>query len=191
MPWLPIYIDKIDLKMLIDWINAEKNIAFIEGNGPKKWKAVNSIERYEDKRHCLWHCESGPLPLLRKRLPDGKILDPFKGWKERRTGADSSTPYFGAGHPGVYWLNARTESTYKSGFLGLSSFEWIGNWYKGIGIVAHPATKKWWDRLRRWVKKQAVRIPRDGEWNGNNPEIYAFPSALDKIKRGEKRDNNP
>jgi hypothetical protein len=109
MPWLPIYIDKIDLKMLIDWINAEKNIAFIEGNGPKKWKAVNSIERYEDKRHCLWHCESGPLPLLRKRLPDGKILDPFKGWKERRTGADSSTPYFGAGHPGVYWLNARTE----------------------------------------------------------------------------------
>lgn len=83
MPWLPLYIDKPDLIMLIDWLNEENNIAFIVGDGSKRWKASN-IERYDDIRHCLWHCESGPLPLLRKKLPNGKISDPFKGWKGKK-----------------------------------------------------------------------------------------------------------
>jgi len=191
MPWLPMYIDKLDLEMLINWLNEDINIAFIVADGSKRWKAVSYIEKYEDNRHCLWHRESDPLPLLRKLLPDGKISDPFTGWKETKTGADPKVPYFGAGHPGVYWLNARVESINNSAYLGLSSFEWIGNRYRALGIEANPATKKWWERMQRWVKKQAVKIPRDGSWDGNNPEIWAFPSALRKIKSGRKRDSNP
>ena len=191
MPWLPMYIDKSDHKLLIDWLSAEEDIAFIIGDGPKKWKAVHSIEQYEDIRYCLWHIKSGPLPLLCKNFPDGKISDPFKGWKEKRTGSDPSVPYFGPGHPGVYWLNAKTESLSSNDSLGLSSFEWIGNWYKPIGVEAPIVTKKWWERLKRWVKKNAIRIPRYGEWDGDHPEIWAFPSALESIKNGINRDGNP
>lgn len=193
MPWFPIYIDQSDLKMLIDWVNRENTIAFIVSNGPKKWKAVDNISEYKDSRHCLWHCESGPLPFLYKdkNRPCGLIDDPFKGWTEDLTGADSTTPYFGLGHPGVYWLNANTELKSDLNCLGLSSFEWIGNYYKVIGVEAHPSTKKWWDRLRRWSKKHAVRIPREGPLDGKNPEIWAFPSALEKIKSGKMRSNSP
>ena len=48
MPWLPMYIDKLDLEMLINWLNEDINIAFIVADGSKRWKAVNYIERYED-----------------------------------------------------------------------------------------------------------------------------------------------
>jgi hypothetical protein len=49
------------------------------------------------------------LPLLREKgRPDGVIEDPSVGWSEERTGADPTTPYFGAGHVGIFWLNVRT-----------------------------------------------------------------------------------
>lgn len=191
MPWLPLYLNKTDLETLISWLNAETEIAYIVSDGPKKWKAVHGLPTPVDGRHCLWHTESGPLPLLRKLLPDGEIHDPWSGWKEARTGANSSCPYFGAGHPGVYWLNAHTDSKRESGALGMSSFEWIGNRYRAIGHGAPEVARKWWGRLGRWAKKQAMRIPREGPCEGPHPEIWAFPSALAEIKDGRPRAPNP
>jgi hypothetical protein len=186
-----MYLNESDLFMLVSWLNAETEIAFIVANGPSMWCAVHSIDQLSDFRYCLWHSGSGPLPLLRKHLPDTTVRDPWKGWKEKRPGANPATPYFGAGHPGVYWLNAKTESSREEGALGLSSFEWIGNRYAAIGSPAPPITKKWWERLRRWVKKIAVQIPREGHVDGEGKEIWALPGALNEIKQGRIRDVNP
>jgi hypothetical protein len=191
MPWLPIYMNQSDLQALLTWLNDENDIAFIISDGHKKWKAVHTLEVLYNQRYCLWHSASGPLPLLRKIFPDGKVQNPWKGWKEKLTGADSTCPYFGAGHPGVYWLNIKTTSNRDANTIGLSSFEWIGNRYRIIGNPAPTVTKKWWERLGRWVKKQAIQIPRKGYLNENEPEIWAMPGALEEIKSGRERDDNP
>lgn len=191
MPWLPLYADKHDIDNLFEWLNAEESIAFIISDGPKRWIAVQTLEAPCSGRVCLWHAESGPLPLLRKLLPDGRIRNPWKGWTEKRTGADSSSPYFGPGHPGVYWLNVNTTSKDAEDGIGLTSFEWIGNHYKCIGNAAPIVTKKWWERLRRHVKKTATRIPRWGPIDGDGAEIWTLPSAFNSIENGCSRDANP
>jgi len=191
MPWLPIYMNQSDLRALVSWLNNESDIAFIVSDGHKKWKAVHAVESPCDQRYCLWHSASGPLSLPRKFLPDGTVRDPWKGWKEKLTGADPTCPYFGVEHPWIYWLSAKTESDREPNALGLSAFGWIGNRYGAIGNPAPPKTKKWWERLKRWVKKQAVQIPREGPIDGSKAEIWAMPGALEEIKGGRARDNNP
>ena len=197
MPAILLYLNKEDVRGVIDWLNAEEVIAPIVSDGPKRWKAVNKIEGYEDSNYCLWHSESGPLPLLRVSpswlkwdLPDGKIKDPWKGWEEKRSGADPTVPYFGPGCTGVYWFEAITSHPSDPECIGMSSFSWIGNWYKIIGNEAPPVTKKWWERMRRWIKKKSVKIPREGPLDGEFPEIWVFPSALEEIKQGRKRADN-
>ena len=73
----------------------------------------------------------------------------------------------------------------------MSSFEWIGNRYRLIGEGAPEVTEKWWQRLRRQIKKRAVRIPREGPTDGPNAEIWALPSALKHVQDGTIRDANP
>jgi hypothetical protein len=192
MPWLPLYASETDFKWLFSLLSADDEIAFIVSVGPKQWIAKAAIPFSGDARYCLWHVPSGPLPLLRDKGNDnGLILDPWKPWAEERTGADSSTPYFGAGHPGVIWLNARVKSKIKKDGIGMSSFEWIGNHYRLIGNPAHEATERYWKRLGRSIKKIATRIPREGMWDGGNAEIWALPDALLKIQNGAERNPNP
>jgi len=140
----------------------------------------------------LWHRPSGPLPLVGPfKSAVGEVLDPFAGWTEIRSGANAHQPYFGAGHTGVVWWNVKIESKQLPG-LGLSSFEWIGNHYKIIGQPAKPETEAWWKRLRNAVRRlKAVRVPRSGPVDGPRPEIWALPSALQKIRDGVARDLNP
>jgi hypothetical protein len=186
-----MYINDSDLDTLVSWLNTEHDIAFIIGDGPNKWRAVKNLDVRHDGRYCLWHCQSGPLPLLHQNETVTAVRDPGAGWTEEITGANSAQPYFGPGHPGIYWLNVQCKGEVNSNSIGLSSFEWIGNWYKPIGNEAPRVTKAWWDRLKRWVKKHAVQIPREGDWGGPNPEIWAFTSALDEIKNGRSREPNP
>jgi len=193
MPWFPIYADREDFEFLIDWLNNEDDIAFIVPNGHKSWIANKELNNFSNERLCLWHVPSGALPLLRgdTAQPDGIIENPWGGWTEERTGANPNNPYFGSGHPGIIWLNVRYESNEDKDTIGLSSFGWIGNWYRIIGQAAPAATEKWWQRLRRWVKKSSVRIPREGPIDGPDPEIWAMKSALEKIKSGVKRESSP
>jgi hypothetical protein len=192
MPWLPLYIDETDARRLLGLLNCDPEAAFIVSISPGKWIAQKSIDSVADFRYCLWHCPSGSLPLVGGTgEPDGVISDPWAGWTELRAGADPRVPFFGAGHPGVIWWNVRTQSHRTSG-IGLSSFEWIGNRYRILGFPAHPTTEAWWKRLRKLVKSQkAVRIPRSGPLDGRNAEIWSLPSALDKIREGIPRDDNP
>lgn len=189
MPWLPLYADSVDLDEIRKWLNSEESIGFLVSNEPKQWVAVKNLEAWTSSCTALWHVPSGPLPLLAAdaSAEDGEIVDPWSAWTERRTGADPTTPYFGAGHSGVIWFNVRS----GNGHIGLSSFEWIGNHYRIIGSAANPDTEKWWRRLGRRIKRNAVRVPRSGSLDGENPEIWALPSALSAIKAGVERDSNP
>lgn len=204
MPWIPLYADQRDFQWLTSWLNDEPDIAWIVSDGRKRWKALNAIEAGNQGRYCLWHAPSGALPLLTQhaaRLPRWTLLarplqaqfvsNPWQGWKEKMTGADRSQPFFGAGHPGVFWLNMRPLGTVGSGSIGLSSFEWIGNRYRVLGDGANPTTEKWWRRLRRQIAKRAVRIPREGSTDGPKTEIWALPSAFQSIRNGTLRELNP
>jgi hypothetical protein len=192
MPWLPLYADETDIPELASWLNADDDVAFIAADRPRCWKAVSSVDAITGGRYCLWHVPSGPLPLLGDGpVQDNHVPDPWAGWTEMRTGADPRTPYFGPGHPGVIWLNPRPAGYSRPGAVGLSSFEWIGNHYRLIGSPAPEATEKWWQRLRRSVKKVAIRVPREGPCNGPHPEIWAFLSAYQRFLQGVPWDPNP
>lgn len=144
----------------------------------------------------LWHTPTGPLPLL-SADPAAKALDwihdPWSGRQERRAGRNPKVPYFGAGHPGVYWLNLRTDPDRpsKTAEIGLSSFGWIGNHYRPIGSAADPSTERHWKALRRWVAKVAVKIPRAGAADGPGSEMFAFPAAFAAVRTGATREAIP
>jgi hypothetical protein len=115
-----------------------------------------------------------------RRSPVGEVSDPFAGWTEIRSGADGQ-PHFGPGYAGIIWWNVKTNSQQVAG-LGLSSFEWIGNHYKIIGKPAKAEAEAWWKRLRNAAERlKAVRVPRPGPIDGPRAEIWALPSALQKI----------
>lgn len=193
MPWLPLYADEEDFRVVHDYLNQKEDVAFIASDGPRRWRAMHTIPRMDGVRICLWHVPSGRLPLLHphpSKVVDF-ICDPWSGWMELRTGAESTCPYFGAGHPGIIWLNHRPTAQLVPNGIGLSSFEWIGNRYSLIGNPAPKATEKFWQSLRRWAKKSAVMIPREGAVDGPHPEIWAFPSALSAFRSGKGRDSNP
>jgi hypothetical protein len=192
MAWLPLYMDRDDAGQLLVSLNADPAIAFIVADGPSKWIARQTLPDISQRRVCLWHVPSGPLPLLNAERATRTVDDPWAGWTELRSGADPTNPYFGAGHPGIVWWNVQIESRSPTGGIGLSSLEWIGNHYRIIGSGAESSTELWWAGLRKSVRKQkAKRIPRSGPIDGPRPEIWAFPSALAKITSGIPRDNNP
>jgi hypothetical protein len=193
MPWLPIYATTADIESIRAWLNAETAVAFVVGATPGRWVAQATIDSFDQSRICLWHVPSGPLPLVSAEPGEAPswIDNPWSGWQERRAGADSSVPYFGAGHPGTVWLNVRRSSPRDPEILGLSSFEWIGNHYRIIGNTAHPDTERWWQRLKRWVKKNSILVPRGGLASQTEPEIWALPHARERLLAGIAADVNP
>lgn len=192
MSWLLIYATEHDLRNVFAFLNEEDEVAFLVSDGPGRWVAKKHINYQGDSRYCIWHIPSGPLPLLRPNgKEEGLVQDPWQGWEEERAGADPTSPYFGPGHPGVIWLNAHAVSNRKRDAIGLSSFEWIGNWYRMVGNPSPETTTRFWKRIGRRVKKCALRIPRAGAWNGPTPEVWALPDALMKIQSGVERDVNP
>lgn len=192
MPWLPLYATENDLPQILEHLNASPEIAFVVSHGLGKWLAVKSLDSLAPGRYCLWHVPSGPLPLFRgAHEAPGQIADPFAGWAEAKAGADPSSPYFGPGHPGVFWLNVRANGITREGtpLVGLSSFEWIGNHYKVIGSPAQPETERYWKALQRWAKKVAVKVPRGGPTAVTPPEIWAFANAQSLFATGAKGGN--
>jgi hypothetical protein len=143
-----------------------------------------------NNRVLLWHVPSGPLPLLGENGVLGWVSSPSEGWTELRSGADNTVPYFGPGHPGIFALTTRIESQ-RSCAIGLSTIEWIGNWYKVLGDSASPQTERYWRRLKRYVASSGKLITRAGATDGPKPDAYAFPSALRQILAGRSRAVTP
>jgi len=189
LPWLPLYLSTNDLLMISEWLSNDTDISLITSIGRGKWKAVLDFDINSSGRYCLYHKGCGELPLLAKTVSDenGIVPNPFNGWKELRAGANPNLPYFGAGTPSVFWFNVRLE---EDGVIGLSSFEWIGNHYSIIGTSAPKLAEKWWNKLKRWSKKNSVRIPRSGPIKDGKPEIWTFEYALKEIELGRSRAQN-
>ncbi len=193
MPWLPLYLFGDDSDALRKMLNDDPEAAFIVADGIGQWKAVEALDVLDGKRHAIWHVPSGPLPLLSSLQgePDDQIVDPWLGWTERRKGADPMTPYFGAGHPGIFWLNLKNHHWANESTIGLSSFEWIGHRYAKIGNTVAPATDKWWKRLTTKIKRASSKMPRGGPRGTFKPEIYALPGAVRAFGEGKNADDNP
>jgi hypothetical protein len=179
--------------MLRTMLNDDPEVAFIVADGVGRWRAVQSLSVLDKGRHALWHVPSGSLPLLGtvQDDPDGEIVDPWRGWKERRTGADASTPYFGPGHPGIYWLNLQNGRNANEPLVGLSSFEWIGHRYAAFGRAVAPSTDRWWKRLGATIRRLSKKVPRGGPSGTFKPEIYAFPVAIRALDEGRPAAKNP
>ena len=192
MPWIPMYLAADDVALLSAMMNVDEEIAFIVPDGPKRWKAVVGLSTLPVGRIGIWHVPSGPLPLLAPdKKDDGQVHNPFSGWNELRSYADPTTPYFGAGHPGVIWLNLRLHPRDRNSSCGLSSFEWIGNYYRIIGNPAKKATELWWSSMRRRIQRIAAeKVPRQSLSSSFRPEIFAFPAALQLLKAGKLFDLN-
>jgi len=211
MACLLFYADENDFKLILSKLNNDPGIAFIVSDGNRKWIAKNQVGHLDDGGYYLWHIPSGKLPLfkegevdflgkhLRKRMnilrrpfvEAGWVEDPFEGWKELRPCANSTKPFFGS-TPKVVEIKIQTRGTETPASIGLSAFGWIGNRYQVIGKPATKEMANWWRRINRWASKTAAeKIPRRGQIDGPNPEIWAFPSAYNRIKNGSSRDANP
>lgn len=191
MPWIPMYLVPDDVPSLLALL--DEDLALIVPDGARRWRATLDRAQMDASRTAFWHVPSGPLPLVRSQpnLPDREVSDPWAGWTEERTGADATTPYFGAGHPGVFWLNLGIRSNPAKYVCGLSSFEWIGNRYSIIGPPAPDVTVKRWNRLKRQIAKVATKIPRGGRTEPTPPEIWAFANADEALGSFGQADNNP
>ena len=232
MPSLSFFVDEHDLRLLLDRLNADPEIAFIVPDdlfGPEngkpnqppssswpavqfqvpasnaismemklrhrqRWKAVRAVDALKDGEHSLWHVPAGPLPLIEMDAgpqpligPEGlrhpPIPDPWAGW--------IGPPGFGPGcHPWIrlevwtrhlpYTQHERTSLHELNAFwlnqddmLVVSGFQWTGSHFR----PAPPQTQRWWNRLRGWVDRTAVKLRAD-------PGFWTFPSALQKLKDG-------
>lgn len=209
MPYLSFFADEQDATVLLSWLNAEKDIAFIVPDrihtGPsRKWKAVHTVEQFSENEYSLWHIPGGPLPLLVPTTSRTKtiIQNPWAGWVEQRSGTDDCKPYFGPGHPSEIRLKIWTRhqpytaverSTLRRqvswyirdrDLLPASDFQWIGNHYG----TAPKQTWSWWRRLARWMPKNTIRVRNEYKESSNRkrpgPSFWTFPSAFEKLSNG-------
>jgi hypothetical protein len=199
MPCISIFADEEDAKVLLDWLNSEEEIAFIipditQDSPQQKWKAIRTIDSFNDGKYSLWHISGGLLPFV--NVPDSPqvVFDSWKACIEQHASANSTKTYFGLGHSAEIrlelWLRhhpySETEKTTlpvliswwmeNKDLLAASDFQWIGNRYE----QAPQQTHRWWKRLKVFVARKAIRLTPSGQrWS-----FWAFPSAFRKLKNG-------
>jgi hypothetical protein len=198
MAWIPIYLEKKDIKILNEFLNLEKDIAFLVSTGKNEWIAksewdiLNDIEKdqflgekYVPKtcQYSLWHIPSGKLPISENE--NQFIENPWNGWTENST-SQRRTPYFGTSCTKIFRLTIQIDDKETP----ISGIEWIRNHYKIIGIEAEKSTDKFWNKLRRFIKKNSSQIPRCNHIEGK-PEIFAFINAYKEISNGKNCALNP
>lgn len=192
-----LYLTKNDAESIVEWINAENDIAWIvkesqEGN-VYRWKAVHSIHAIQASEFCLWKIGSGILriPSGNHETEDTVVLDPFRGWEQTLKESSAETPWFGAAAPETYTFTFREHGKASEDSIGRSGFSWIGNYFSVIGNSAPEECKQWWERLKRYIKKNATGIPWPGELGSGKTGAYAFPEAYDQLQKGRAKDVNP
>jgi hypothetical protein len=189
-----MYLTSDDVELVGLVLSKDKDIAVIIPDGePYRWKAVKDFNPPYAERTALWHIPSGPIPLVSGEAgqPDLFVEDPWTGWTEREITHDPATPFFGAGRPGIFWLNVRPSSPNDNRALGLSTLEWIGRRYKGLGIEPTLASQRWWRSIYRRLLRIGKKVPR-GTLNASlPPEVLAFPNAYRYLEAGCAGDSNP
>ncbi|MES2824807.1 MAG: hypothetical protein V4732_14480 [Pseudomonadota bacterium] len=192
-----LYLTESDAKIIIDWVNADSDIAWIvkdsQIGNTYRWKAVNELHSVESKSYCLWFIGSGPLriPSGSVNVKDVLVLNPFVGWEQTLKHELAEVPWFGAAAPETFHFTFREFSKRNEHAIGRSGFNWIGNYFSVVGTVAPPECKKWWEKLKRFVKKNSVGVPWPGELGSGKVGAYAFPCAYKKLVEGCEKDVNP
>lgn len=188
--WFGFYAHQEDATLLHQYLNDDPEIAFLMQEGPGRWRALWRVEDPFGKT-MLWHVPGGPLPLLGRgpEEPDTLIEDPFAGWQELREGFDYSVPYF-FDCPATLELTLVTPGWrgVPLNFMPMSDMSWYGK----LSLRRPPeSTKRWWLRLKRWMRERAVRVSRSGPLEGPRRDIWAMPAALCALRSGMERDFNP
>jgi hypothetical protein len=199
MPWLPLYLLDSDIDLLNAWLCKDQDVYFIKQVDKNHWKLVKELKFKKEgfsNEYRLWHLPSGQIPLIKERsLSEGvpieslfkratydHVLNPFEPWSGRPCSNLSGLPFFEDDETKVFTL-----TIYNSNGLNheirISGFEWLGNRYSIIGKGAEESTEKWWRRLRNFVKKNSIQIPRCND-SSMKKEIYTFPKAIEAIKNG-------
>jgi len=208
VPWLSMYLVDADVKLLCGMLDDDPDVALVRADGPGRWKAHRAVPKLPDGEHALWHIPSGPIELESNKLKDRPkvVKDAFKGWAARVPQFEHGSPWFGPGPLGIIRLTvrrkagpaSRTFSPWDSSWsapankvIGRSDFYWVGNYYGTLGRKAPKATELWWQSLRRRITKVAVQITSSGPPTRGRNGIWAFPAALEQIKMGALRADNP
>jgi len=194
---ITFYATRTDADRIRRWINAEDAVAWIvldarEGT-TYRWKAVDVIDTIEPQDYALWHKSSTRINIPARSLDvrDTIVLDPYQGWLQELEEEDETTPWFGDSLPGPYQLHFREEGREKPGSLARSGFFWLGDHFRMIGQGASPDARRWWNRLRRWVRKESTAIPWPFTQPASRSRAYAFPDAYTLIQSGRHPDVNP
>jgi len=180
MAWLPIYADKADFQIILEWLNNDPETVFVVASSPGRWVAKESLDALESRRYCIWHRKSGP-----------ELFQGGTEWEEPASSTDPDNLYFGTGEARVFWLDVCPGVSSPPAAIGLSNFGWVGNRFGLSGKPAPAGAEVWWRRLGRWVRKSATKIPRGGLNSQAAPEIWAFPSAHQAIILGKPCASNP
>ena len=205
------YADKIDIALIVAKLNNDTDIAYILPSTWGRWKAHRTVNDLKDGAYCLWHVAGGPITSYKEGKDDivgsavrgqmgivgnmleedGIVQDPWTGWKGPHISGNKLVPFLG-NKPNIIDLSIHTTGSAGRDSIGMSSFGWIGQRYASIGSPASRATTKWWKCLEDWVSGHAsAKIPRFGPADGAEPDIWAFPSAHERILNGTRREANP
>ena len=192
-----LYLTQEDADMVREWINAESCVAWIipalNSTKVHSWKAVDQLDSIRQQGYAIWHKHAGALniPSGQLSVPDDVVQDPYAGWVQKLDSAGHTEPWFGGNLPGPYSFRFRESGVESPGSLGRSDFGWAGDHYRLIGMPAHPEARRWWNRLRRFVRSRAVGIPWPDVSGSGRTGAYAFPSAHAQIRSGRAVDLNP
>lgn len=192
-----LYITKSDAKTIVDWINSEDDIAWIVKDYQKgnlyRWKAIKQLSEIEPKEYCLWKISSGYLriPSSDPNIKDSIVSDPFSGWEQTLDYDTAEVPWFGSAAPETFGFTFRENGQEFENSIGRSGFSWIGNYFSVIGTKAPDDCKKWWERLKRFIKKHATGIPWPEDDGKGRVGAYAFPGAYKLLSEGRPKDVNP
>jgi hypothetical protein len=190
-----MYLDLPDLPLLQDFLNAEEEIVFLISSEHATYATVESVALQPNAGYTLWHVPSGEIPPDCRDSEGRIVVDP---WRKGHLGALRLRLEV---CPGKY--QQLVPRSNREGYelrlfednaaIGRSSFGWIGNKFSVIGERAHPATERWWKRLRRCISKQALKIASYGALESPDCglQVWAFPAAYSAIVGGRPRSVNP
>ena len=188
------YATKNDFDLIRLWINSEPDVAWIvktsESDLRYTWRAVSEIDEIIDGyTYAIWHIKSGALnvPSGSNDIPDAVVADPFKGWTQNLKHSNATKPWFGANLPGPFSIKFCDIGREAAGSLGRSGVHWLGDHFKSIDRPAENDTKKWWQKLKRFVSKNATEVL----WvPTGRTKAFIFPDALAQINLGRQKDIN-
>jgi hypothetical protein len=190
------YATRNDIGKLVEWLNSESCIAWIvkesQAGNEYRWRAVQAISSIEPTSYALWHVGSRSLiiPSGAADIADATIINPFAGWTQILDGPSQSTPWFGGLLPGPYELTFKPSGKETDNSIGRSGFAWNGNYFRSIGKGADAQSERWWHRLKRVMRKEAIGISWPANSDGKTG-AYAFPEAYVLYRNGVHLDVNP